>query len=276
VDFEQVADELYGLPPGEFVTARDERAAEARAVGDAELSAAIKNLRKPTTGAWLANLLVRERARDVEELVELGSLLRAAQDELAGDQLRQLSRRRHDLVVALGSEGLRLGRRAGSSVGRPAGDELERTLEAAMADPAAGAALRAGRLTVSLDYTGIGFEEVRSTPPSATRIRRGQRRPDERTDERGRRAAAVREVTSALQSAAKRVAAATKRAEDATDELRERQSALERARSEVRRLEHEVTDLDRRAAEARRQLRDAQEDERAARRQLKALEARGR
>ena len=65
---DEIADELYRLPLSEFTSSRDARAAEAARAGDRELSAAVKKLAKPTTGAWLANLLAHERPDDVENL----------------------------------------------------------------------------------------------------------------------------------------------------------------------------------------------------------------
>lgn len=59
VDLELVAVDLYGLPPDEFTAARNQAAAQARADGEAAVSSAIKNLKKPTLAAWLANQLVR-------------------------------------------------------------------------------------------------------------------------------------------------------------------------------------------------------------------------
>ncbi len=57
---EEIADELYGLPPEEFTAARDARACALRA-SDRALADAVCALRRPTTAAWLVDLLVRER-----------------------------------------------------------------------------------------------------------------------------------------------------------------------------------------------------------------------
>jgi hypothetical protein len=146
----------HGLPPGAFTAAREARAAEARRAGDRALAAAIRKLRRPTTGAWLANLLVRRRHDQVVELLELGAVMREAQSQLAADDLRHLSRQRQQVVAALGREAVGLARAAGESVGAEAGRELEATLEAALADAAASEALRVGCLTKALQYSGLG------------------------------------------------------------------------------------------------------------------------
>ncbi|MGW4517724.1 hypothetical protein ACWEO4_38520 [Streptomyces sp. NPDC004393] len=49
--WDAVADELYGLPPGEFTAVRDERAKAARAAGDRDLAERIRRMRRPTLAA---------------------------------------------------------------------------------------------------------------------------------------------------------------------------------------------------------------------------------
>ncbi|MFD0264367.1 hypothetical protein ACFVH7_39585 [Kitasatospora indigofera] len=150
MDLDQVADELYGLAPADFTAARDEAAGRARRAGDRALAKRIRALRRPTTAAWLANLLVRAHPTETAALLDLGRALRAAQDQLAGAELRDLLVRRHQVVLALVAQALDQARNAG----RPAGDgpaqELTETLEAALADPSAAAALAAGHLSTAL------------------------------------------------------------------------------------------------------------------------------
>ncbi|MBO0715666.1 MAG: hypothetical protein J2P59_12980, partial [Acidimicrobiales bacterium] len=81
MEVDAVADELYGLLPGEFTPARNARAADARRQGDREAAEAIMGLRRPTTGAWLANLVVRRYRQEVHELLELGEAMRRAHAE---------------------------------------------------------------------------------------------------------------------------------------------------------------------------------------------------
>ena len=49
--FDVIADELYGLPPDEFVPARDDRVAAAKESGDRDLARALARLRRPTKAA---------------------------------------------------------------------------------------------------------------------------------------------------------------------------------------------------------------------------------
>ncbi|MGW5665410.1 hypothetical protein ACWEWG_36140 [Streptomyces sp. NPDC003758] len=96
-----VADELYGLPPGDFTPARDARVKAARAAGDRDLADQIRRLRRPTQAAWASNLLMREQPEEVQRLLQLGEALRQAQKDLDGEQLRELSAQQHQLTSAL-------------------------------------------------------------------------------------------------------------------------------------------------------------------------------
>jgi hypothetical protein len=160
VDFDAVADELYGLMPREFTAARDAYASQARQAGDRSLEEAIKSLRKPSVGAWLANLLAREDPSGIEALFGLGGQLTQAQDRLDGDEIRRLSSEKHEIVAVLLREAQTLARRADQSVSKSATEDLEATLDAAFADQEAAEALRSGRLTGALHYSGLGLADI--------------------------------------------------------------------------------------------------------------------
>jgi hypothetical protein len=160
MDLDAIAEELYGLAPADFALARDKRAAEARQAGDRALALAIKALRRPTTGAWLANLLVRERRDLVWQLFDLGTSMRDAHASMAGNEMRRLLADRRRLVTVLLAEAAVLSRQLGQPAGDAAKLELEATLEAAVADEGAAAAVRSGRLTSALQYTGLGPVDV--------------------------------------------------------------------------------------------------------------------
>jgi len=98
---ENVAAELYGLDPGEFVEARDIRARAAREAGDRALAGGIGGLRRPAVAAWAINLLVRDAPEEVAALLDLGAALDDAQRRLSGDQLRGLTAQRRRAVNAL-------------------------------------------------------------------------------------------------------------------------------------------------------------------------------
>jgi hypothetical protein len=152
----EVADELYGLPPAEFIAARDEQARAARAAGRREDAAAIRKLARPTTSAWLVNRLSREDPAGLGRLFEVAEALQEAQRTLAGDRLRDLSARRRQVVGELLPAAAAMARRAGQAASPSALDEVRATLEAAVADAGARDAVRSGRLTRALSYAGIG------------------------------------------------------------------------------------------------------------------------
>ena len=156
MDLDEVADELYEVPPEEFIALRTTRQDEAKAAGDKALAKQIGALPKPSAAAWACNLLVRSHREELEGLVELGGLLREAQENLAGDQLRALSSQRTQLISALTRQAAALARQAGRPVSTAVADQVEETLRAAMADPEAGEALLTGRITSSMSYNGMG------------------------------------------------------------------------------------------------------------------------
>lgn len=267
MDVDEVADELYRLPPAEFVPARDARAAEARAQGDRAAADAIKKLRKPTAAAWLANLLSRGRREDVDRLLDLGRSLREAQDTLAGDDLRRLSRQRHEVIEALSRDARHLADAARQPVTDPAVAELEATLEAATADPVAAEALRSGRLTTPLRYSGLGLPgswapSQRSTttratraPGSSTRSRRGR---DGTSAEPGARRVAVERAETAMAAAADEAATRRGKADEAAAHLADVRRHLRTLEEELTRVRAEEKSAGDAAARANSALRSAE------------------
>ena len=154
-DLVDVARELYALTPDEFTAARNKRAADARSDGQKDLAASIRSLKKPSIGAWAVNLLVREQADEIDQVLELGRTLRAAQADLDSDALRKLSAQRRALVAALGKQAASLAKTSGHRISDAAVSEVEQTLNAAMADARAAAALKTARLTRTLDSVGL-------------------------------------------------------------------------------------------------------------------------
>ena len=94
----EIADELYGLSLPEFTPARDARAKELKGT---PLAAQVKALRKPSTAAWVVNLLVRRETEQVEQVLAVGAALREAQASMSGDELRALTRQRRQLTAAV-------------------------------------------------------------------------------------------------------------------------------------------------------------------------------
>lgn len=235
MDLDDVAGELYALPPGEFVAARKQREAEARAAGERDLARRIGALAKPSTAAWACNLLVRARPEEVAQLVELGGLLGEAQRNLAGEEVRALDVERRRLVSALGRQTRALADEQGRPVTAAVGTQVEETLRAAMADPEAGQALLTGRLTTALSYSGLGTAprpDLRLVRPARQREEAGGHREEagrsaeeerraevERRAEEERRRRALEEARRAVEQASGVAAEAAAAEETAAAEV---------------------------------------------------------
>ena len=157
MDLESATQELYGLPPAQFTAARNAKAAEARKAGSTEVAASLKELRKPSAGAWLANLLVRERPKEIEKLIELGDSLRTLKSKMGSHEIRKVSKKKVDTASKL----IRHAKSRASQLGHPASvsviQELETTLDAAFADSQSAVVLRQGRLLVDCAIRVLGF-----------------------------------------------------------------------------------------------------------------------
>jgi hypothetical protein len=247
VDLDTVADELYGLPPGDFTATRNARAKQARAEGDRGLSEQIARLEKPTTAAWLVNRLAREHADELEPLIALGQDLREATTNISGDELRQLTRQRHQVVSALVQQARRLGAESGVKVSDAVAGEVQQTLDASLADADAADAVLGGRLTHALEYAGFG--------PGAGGVSADPRRaPSRRKAETGRGAGvtdlaarrrqsaqqALDEAQQALDRAEDARRAAREDAERATEEHDAAVEEVERLGAELERAEQAV------------------------------------
>ena len=252
-----IADELYGLPPDEFVPARDDRVAAAKEAGNRDLARALARLRRPTKAAWLANLLARHRTEQLDGLVALARSLAQAQQELDGDALRALSGQRHRAVAAMARDAGRLAARRGEAVSDALVREVAGILDAALADPAVAEEVRAGRLTKTVRYSGFG--------PAGRPGRR--RRLRGRHGRLGRVRAAAPRPAPGCRSGRCRAPPTDPAPAPATDETeREREARAERERAERERLAAE--------RKARRQeLADAEAEEAAARAQQESDEA---
>jgi len=170
VDLDRAAGELYALPPSRFTAGRDALVAEACQAGNRSDADAIKKLKKPTVSAWLADLLALRRPEALDGLIALGASLRTSQRRLDGEELRRLAHVRHEQVAGLLHDASQLAREAGERVSEPALVELQHTLEAAVADDKAAAALRSGRLARPLQLSGFGLVDADvSTRSRATR-----------------------------------------------------------------------------------------------------------
>jgi hypothetical protein len=270
VELDEVADELYAVPPDEFIPLRKERQDAAKADGDKALAKEIGALPKPSAAAWAANVLVREHREEIENLVELGTLLREAQESLAGDQLRALDVQRRQLIAALTRQARALASEAGHPVSTAVATQVEETLRAAMADPDAGEALLSGRLTSPMSYSGMGttvtrpdLRLVRPPRPEPAEKPAKATAPTKRTGESAadRRAREQEERRRAEEEKRRReLAAAQEAADRATADAEEASAALEEQRARTEELAARRTELQARVDELADELAEAERE----------------
>ncbi|MFI0504095.1 hypothetical protein ACH3WN_14730 [Streptomyces albogriseolus] len=275
-DVEAVLDELYALPPSEFVARREERAARARTQRRAQDARRIHAARRPTLAGWAANLLRRSRPGEAQRFLELGRALREAYATLDPSGLKELSAQRRRIVSEMSRQAAALAREAGHPLSDAVQRDVETTLRAVLADPEAAAVWEAGRVEgVLTPPSEFGAEAVAAAPArrEPARARKSgtdsaaRKKKDEaaerRRAEREERAARAREEARAAEArlrerraAREEAAAVLERAGEQEREAGEREAALEeqlaRARAEQERTRAalgEARERDRAAAE---------------------------
>jgi hypothetical protein len=243
VNLKTAADELYALSPDDFIERRKQLVAEARQARDRELATQINQLRRPTRGAWLTNLLARHESEAVAALLELGAALQDAQQRMAGDELRQLSAERRKTVDTLARRAVELGREHGYSAPEGAVQEIGQTLQSALGDPEIADLIRAGHLTQAVTYGGFGptdlasalgaslptkppsqpKEEAASTEPAAAPDPKQRRQAEKAAKDARERATATRKAAESAEAEAE---AATQRADELADQVESLRSQL--------------------------------------------------
>ncbi|MCX5071532.1 hypothetical protein OHA84_33655 [Streptomyces sp. NBC_00513] len=248
MDVDALMRELYGLRPQEFTAARDARAAEARAAGERAVSKRIGVLRKPTLAVWCANLLARADEGQARRLLELGRALREAHRTLAGEELRELSRRRHVVIAAMARQARVLAGEAGQSISEGVRQEVEQILHAVLTDQEAAEAWAGGVLVKAPD-AAVGFAGLEPAPsqaprraprtepaPSSSSAAKGRssgaRAGSDQETRRRARAAADADADAEAEAKAKAKAKAKALAERAAGEAEKAEAALAQAQDE--------------------------------------------
>lgn len=236
---DDIAAELYALPPGEFTAARNARAG----LAGGTTARAVKALRKPSAAAWAVNLLAREG--QLAEALELSAALREAQDDLDAAEMSRLGRQRRQLVAALAKQAVELAKDAGVTVGAAAREDVEKTINAAVMDAGAAAAVMTGRLVKPLEAGDIEpatlADAVGGTLPDAIAPAAPR---DDLAERRARKAAekAAREAERLAGEAERelaRIEARRTKAQERADHLAER---IDDLRRDLARLEDEAAE----------------------------------
>ncbi|UWD83405.1 hypothetical protein NY057_03955 [Curtobacterium flaccumfaciens] len=296
MEFVDVARELLLVAPQDFVAERTARQRAAR-TNDRALATAIGQLRKPAPAAWVIDLLAHDGALD--DAVDLGPALRKAQADADPDAIRTLRRQRAEVVDALAQAGADLASDAGHPVTPAVLEQVRSTIEAAMADPHAGAAVRSGLLVTALESAGFDAVDLdgaladpdavpdawsgSDAPPIPISQARGARKasrasrpaqrdapepdaePEPKRDPAADRKAA-RQAETAARTESRDADAALDTAEADLEQAEERraelQRALEHADAEITRLEAARDEAEAASDRARDVLRAAQEHRR--------------
>lgn len=253
---DDIAAELYALPLEEFTATRNARAKQ---ISDGELAAAVRGLKKPLLAAWVVNLFARERSDELAEALELAGQLREAQEDLDARTLSTLTRQRRALIHALAQQAAELAGSRGEKLTQASSDAVEQTLNAAMFDVDAAAAVASGRLIRPLEAgESIDLTEVLAGTRAASAPRASRTTPTDELKARRRR----KEAERALRGAESELA----QAERAVDELEHRGSE---AGDEAARLDARADELETELARIRnesdrvKRKRDALRDEQA-------------
>lgn len=253
-DLLEIADELYALPLAEFTPARDARAKELKGT---DLAAPVKALRKPSTAAWVLNLLVRRAGAQVDQVLSVGAALREAQQAMSAGELRALTKQRRQVTAAVTTQARRLAGEEGLRVTEAVAEQVEATLTAAMVDEGCGRAVRSGLLVGALSTTGV--EEL-----SEAELARSVALPQALGFSATPREAPVPgppdlHVVPDPDRAAKARAAAEERLAAADEEHEAARETYDEAAGEVDRLEARQLQVQAEADELRRRLADLEE-----------------
>jgi len=257
-----IAEELYGLPLGEFTAARDARVRELKGTPSA---ASVKALRKPATAAWVVDLLVRREHDQVTGMIALGEALRQAQEGMDAAALRDLTRQRRQLTAALTVRARALARSVGLKVTDQVAEQVEETLTAAMIEESAAGAVRSGLLVAPLRATGVGGLDAAGAvavpealgftagpvadPPVSLHVV-----PDPEPDRR-----ALEEAQAALAEASEAVAAAETARDAAAAEVERLNARALQVQAELDELRRQVAELEQSALEVDDEVTEAEE-----------------
>ena len=274
---DDVARSLYALPPADFTAARN---AAANDESDAAHAKTIRGYRKPSAAASAVNTLVRSEPDVVAELLDVGAGLRQAQEALDREAVREFARRRQQVIASAEKRLTSIVPGLSSSTLR----EVEETLQAAMIDQAAAAAVQSGFLVRALESSGLEPVDVSDAvalpvdidhlpAPAATHTSAGQRtKGAEGTSGVDTADAAPRESAAERKARERRHSAAVQRAERTVKELTDVTESLVAESERRAHLETERDRLSHELASAESALAASREAERELRQRRKALE----
>jgi hypothetical protein len=269
------ADDLYGLPLGEFTAARDALAKRLRGEKRREDADFVKGLKRPSVAAGAINLAVREHGAD--DLLAAGEELRAAHGALlegSGDAaaVRDATAREREAVRDLTRLAL------GDDASAATEEKVRATLHAASVDDDVRELLEAGRLereaeagvdAMALMASASGPKKSSGGSAGPKRTAAGKGKGSKASSARGKSSGA-KKASSGPSDAERRREAAAARAQEAAEAAvaasHEADAVADRARTALEAVEEE-------ARKARAVVEDLEAQERQARRAVKEAEA---
>lgn len=173
------AADLYGLPPEEFTSARNELARELKRAGKKEAADEVGALRKPTRSTWAVNQVARRRPQETRALVKAGDELRKAQRAVVGGRGPEVlaeAQQTHRRVLNELTETVRevLGEGEHTSASSVLTQAVQ-TLRAASIDKEASKDLVRGTLAGEVEQSGFG--PLLAAVPSRPRKARAAAKP---------------------------------------------------------------------------------------------------
>lgn len=244
MDLSEAAETLYAAPPADFVTTRTRLATAAKKAADPGLAEDIRALRKPTTVAWLLNLVARTEPAVIADLRDLGERMRTAQAKGDGTALAEARPERHERIEALVATVRGLAEERGRRFGPAARDQVADTAVAALADEASGRALASGQLLRALRYAGFGeveLDDAVATPLRLVPPVPAGEEPEEELDEAAaRRAAELEEARDRLRETERELSAARLARSEAEQALADATARVEELEGEVARAGERV------------------------------------
>ncbi len=256
----EVATRLSIAPAGDFMALRTAAAAEA---ADKDLAAAIKKLRKPVLAAWVVNLLASDDADALTSAADLADEFREAVDAGDARALADLTRRRRSILRDLVDRAVRRAGERGVEVGGTIRTAVEQTLDAALRDPDAAAAVASARLLRPIEATGMDAPDLSDAVSGPFDVASARPEPTDDLAERraareaARAAAEARRHAESLERDLDRIEDRWQAAQERASSLEDRLAELDRERArledEAERARAEVEDL----AEQRRRARTA-------------------
>jgi hypothetical protein len=228
---------LYSVPPDQFVAKRNALAKQLRADGDKAAADEVRKLKKPNVPAWAVNAAARADPAAARRLIESGERLAAAQrgagGKGAGETLRRAMAGNQSAVEGMMDAVEEALRSQGQD--RPGNlDRARETLRAVATDEELREEFETGR--VVKDREAVGFGAAPAVAPARaddaeTAASREKRRGQIQRAKTAERAHAT---------ASKRVERARDRRDRAQQDLDKAQTLLDQAETELRRKSKEL------------------------------------